>query len=558
MNAQGSSINVGGDSIYAITVTQTGTTLLAGPRLNIIGTTYNATDAAVTIGSGSFSVSATDSVLSSEFTLNAVYQGGLSTLDFNNTTLDITALNTATINLDTSAGFPVSGSQVALVSIADVDTREEFISKLRLNSNNGFSRLSLDPATGHVIHTTDTSAITSPAMRATLDNTATREVLSEIGLLPSDKQEEALARSQSSQAAAEAGAQAVHAVQSAATLVSSRVNAVVTGIALSSPSVTSTPASSPAPAAAPAQAGQPAKGEEREGGVASGDAADKFGIWANVIGSVANQEKRKSDAGFRSTLMGGMVGADTMLNEDLVLGFAVGNAVSNAKYKDVKKGDKALSNSWMFAGYGNYNIDNNWFVRGSFVAGSNKVTSKELRLVNTGASVVTAKYNMETYGLEAVVGYNYRVMQDSVVTPSLGVRGTYLSDISYAETGATAQARQVTQKANTSGAVIGGVQFSTIGYINETQITPEAHVNLQYGLGVKSPKGHWKYSTGVVENGGTGIQNFSGTKPAALSTTFGSSVTTITDNVEYGAGYDLTVSDKYIAHQGSVKVKVMF
>jgi hypothetical protein len=68
-----------------------------------------------------------------------------------------------------------------------------------------------------------------------------------------------------------------------------------------------------------------------------------------------------------------------MLNDRAIVGFAVSNVLGNVKYKDSKKGDKVQSSSWMFTGYGSYNLDQNWFVRGALIAGSNAITSKEKR-----------------------------------------------------------------------------------------------------------------------------------------------------------------------------------
>jgi hypothetical protein len=33
---------------------------------------------------------------------------------------------------------------------------------------------------------------------------------------------------------------------------------------------------------------------------------------------------------------------------------------------------------------------------------------------------------------------------------------------------------------------------------------------------------------------------------------------TKTDNVEYGVGYDANIADKYLGHQGSLKVRMAF
>jgi hypothetical protein len=61
----------------------------------------------------------------------------------------------------------------------------------------------------------------------------------------------------------------------------------------------------------------------------------------------------------------------------------------------------------MFTGYGSYNLDQNWFVRGALIAGSNSITSKEKRISRVGNLTATGKYNIESYSVDASVGYNY-------------------------------------------------------------------------------------------------------------------------------------------------------
>jgi outer membrane autotransporter protein len=222
--------------------------------------------------------------------------------------------------------------------------------------------------------------------------------------------------------------------------------------------------------------------------------------------------------------------------------------------KNDKKGDKSNSSSWMFAGYGSYQLDSNWFVRGSLMAGSNAMIVKEARISGIkGKVTATSKYNVESYGVEAALGYNYRIMNhDSILTPTLGLRATYLSDIDYTETGAGIYNKKVAQKSTATSAIIGGLQFATNTYANGIQIIPEGHVNMQYEFGQKSPKGHFKLESG------TGVANYVGTKPSAFLTSLGTSVTAFSNNVEYRVGYDLNIADKYMGHQGTLKVKVKF
>jgi hypothetical protein len=77
----------------------------------------------------------------------------------------------------------------------------------------------------------------------------------------------------------------------------------------------------------------------------------------------------------------------------------------------IRAGDKTKSESWMFVGYGNHQLTNNWFIRGNLTAGLNSVLSKDIR----AGLVSRAKYNMQSYSAEASVGYNYRTLNNMIL-----------------------------------------------------------------------------------------------------------------------------------------------
>lgn len=287
-------------------------------------------------------------------------------------------------------------------------------------------------------------------------------------------------------------------------------------------------------------------------GVAAGDASERFGVWGNVIGGMAKQESRKGTSPFRSTIFGGIVGVDTLLDDRTMVGFAVGNALSNVKYKGAKSGDKIKTSSWVFSTYGSYSLNDNWFIRGNLTAASNKIDSKEKRVGLAGITTAKAGYNVEAYSAEAALGYNYRTDGGGTFTPSVGLKIARVSDIKFTETGSGVQNKEVSHKATNVGSVRAGASYTTATDWNGILLHPEAHMNLQYGLGVKTPKGKYRAL------GSNTFANYQGQKSGRFTANFGASVTSHVNNVEYGVGYDLNIADKYLGHQGSVKVKVKF
>ena len=81
---------------------------------------------------------------------------------------------------------------------------------------------------------------------------------------------------------------------------------------------------------------------------------------------------------------------------------------------------------------------------------------------------------------------------------------------------------------------------------------PEVHGNVSYAFNSPASKTSFKI------NGTDKSFTYAGAKASKFGANFGASVMADADGVEYGVGYDANIADKYLAHQGSLKVKVKF
>ena len=286
--------------------------------------------------------------------------------------------------------------------------------------------------------------------------------------------------------------------------------------------------------------------------MAAGDAADKYGAWVKGTFGTTTQKLRKSVSGYKSTGYGAYVGVDTMLNDRASVGLMVGMNNTRLKHKDFKDGDKTKATSWMFGAYGAYEFGNNFFVQGNAAIAQTSVKAKSKRItgVNTSATA-TGKYDVTGYAAEVRGGYKYR-FDNSAIVPTAGLRFNYLGDTSYTETGAGIQNVKNAGKATTGIDAVAGVTLSTALDVDGMLLNPEVHMNVDYALSSQAPKADYNLDGSSVKF------NYKGAKPAKFGYNFGASVMAQADNVEYGVGYDARISDKYLGHQGSVKVKVSF
>lgn len=289
-------------------------------------------------------------------------------------------------------------------------------------------------------------------------------------------------------------------------------------------------------------------GSDLGAGVAAGSATEKLGVWAEVSGGIGAQGSRKGVAGYRTNSASGMLGVDTMLNDNIVAGLALSHTSSNLKYKNNKTGDKVKATNWVFNGYGSYSLNNDYFVRGSLTAGSNKAHSKELR----GASVAHGKYNVESYSVEGAFGKSFKTPGGGAFTPSVGLRGYYVSSINYDETGAGALNKSIKQKSKTSGMVLASAEYATEMKVGDMMISPEAHASIQCDLGSMKNSGQFKPVSGSKFYG------FTAAKSSRFSGRIGLSVSSSMNNIEYGIGYDADISDRYVGHEGTLKMRLSF
>lgn len=289
-------------------------------------------------------------------------------------------------------------------------------------------------------------------------------------------------------------------------------------------------------------------------GVAAGDASEKFGVWAQLIGGKGSQKERKGNAGFTARTFGGVFGADTMISENATIGMLVADVQNTVKSTDAKTGDKSKANSWLFGLYGSTDIaSTDFFVQGNLTVAQTSVDAKDKKLVTTGAAKETArsKYDMMGIGAELVGGYKFK-FDNSYVAPTAGLRYNYFGDTSYTQSGLSTGNQVVKTKATSLISGLVGIKFGAAVDMDGITINPEVHGNMSYAFNSPSSKTNFKI------NGMANSLNYAGPKASKFGANFGASVMADAYGFEYGVGYDANIADKYLAHQGSLKVKVKF
>jgi outer membrane autotransporter protein len=212
-------------------------------------------------------------------------------------------------------------------------------------------------------------------------------------------------------------------------------------------------------------------------GVASGEAFDGYGFWAQGFGSFADQGAREGVDGFNSTSGGAAFGGDTRVNKNVRVGALFAYANTNVNETGNLTGSGMKINSYIGTAYGSY-TGKRWYVDGNMTFGYHDYNTT--RLVNfSGATSQTAQgsFSGEQYGAGAEVGYPLLAYSKTIVTPYASLTYNYLTQDSYTETGAPG-ADLTVNSSDTSSLRSGlGTKISVpMGSAEDWSFTPNAHL----------------------------------------------------------------------------------
>ncbi len=288
---------------------------------------------------------------------------------------------------------------------------------------------------------------------------------------------------------------------------------------------------------------------------AAGDENSKeVGLWASAFGGNALQKSYQKQIGFRSSTAGGAIGFDTEINDQTIVGLAGTYSASNVKPKGKLSGDTVKAKSYAISFYGISNLGNNWFAQGSVALGNTSISNNNRRVVGASSYVIAkSKFNIVNYSLDMLAGYNYRVGSSSIITPLAGISYVRYNNDDAQETGAGIQNRKIKMKAVDKINGIMGARISHNIALEEDRVLElELHGFGSYDFKNQTPSTDIRIS-GYDKSLSSGSQ-----KPSRTSFNLGTSFTNKKGMIEYGAGYDMNLSKKYQAHQGSVKLRVNF
>ena len=275
-------------------------------------------------------------------------------------------------------------------------------------------------------------------------------------------------------------------------------------------------------------------------GMSSGDNIfERAAMWVQGLFNKSKLDDTSKAYGFDADSSGVAMGAEKYVTEDTKIG--LGYAYTNTDIDGFMRSTDVDTHTAFV--YGEYK-PSNWYVNGIASYGWSDYSESK----NVSGIGVKADYDAETFGLQAMTGYDMQV-KGFGLTPEVGLRYVHISQDGYTD---SADQKVSGNDSDILTGVIGAKVSKTWTLENGMNIKPEARIAATYDLmndDVNSVVTLANGSAYMVE--GDALDRF--------GMEFGVGVTAeVNDNVELSLGYEGKFREDYQDHTGLLNAKYKF
>ena len=275
-------------------------------------------------------------------------------------------------------------------------------------------------------------------------------------------------------------------------------------------------------------------------GMASGDNIFKRGaMWVQGLFNKSKLDDTSKAKGFDADSNGIAFGAEKFVNDDVKVG--IGYAYTNTDIDGFMRDTDVDTHTAIL--YSEYK-PSNWYVNGIATYGWSDYEEKK----SVAGVGVKADYDVETFGLQAMTGYDMNI--DGLgVTPEAGLRYVHIKQDAYKD---SADQRVSANDSDILTGVIGAKVSKNFELSNGMNIKPEARIAATYDLMNDDVN-----SVVTLANGSAYTVN--GEALDRFGMEFGAGVTAeVNDNVELSLGYEGKFREDYQDHTGLINAKYKF
>lgn len=283
-------------------------------------------------------------------------------------------------------------------------------------------------------------------------------------------------------------------------------------------------------------------------GLASGEFNVPVGVWIKGTLSKGQQKSHKMEPGYKFQQHGISIGAD--MGDDFIFGGAYSlfdNKVDSVKKEDTK--EKIQTHVGAVYGIANFG---NFYVSGQSQFGYSKIT-KDRHTGDNDKHIAKGKTTGAMYGFRLESGYNFLIPSMQImITPSAGLQYSLAKVKGYKETGLGLN-RRIADRSSSRTDAVAGIAVKKAIQSGSFTIIPELHTYVTHAIGSKN--GDTKIALGKRDL----KVNVKGEKLTDTQLEIGATIGIAAQkSIEVSAGYDLDVAKKFVAHTGSLKLRVNF
>ena len=275
-------------------------------------------------------------------------------------------------------------------------------------------------------------------------------------------------------------------------------------------------------------------------GMSSGDNIfERVAVWVQGMFNHSKLDDTSKAKGFDADSSGVAMGIEKFVTDDVKVG--AGYAYTNTDIDGFMRSTDVDTHTAIL--YGEYK-PSNWYVNGIATYGWSDYSEDR----NVSGQNINADYDVETFGLQAMTGYDMQV-KNFGLTPEVGLRYVHIKQDAYTDgTGADVSGND----SDILTGVIGAKVNKTFALDNGMLIKPEARIAATYDLfndDVNSVVTLANGSAYAVE--GEALDRF--------GMEFGAGITAeVNDNVEFALGYEGKFREDYQDHTGLINLKYKF
>ena len=274
-------------------------------------------------------------------------------------------------------------------------------------------------------------------------------------------------------------------------------------------------------------------------GMSSGDSNPDAAVWVQGMYNHSKLDDTSDSYGFDADSSGVAMGIEKFVTDDVKVG--AGYAYTNTDIDGFMRSTDVDTHTAIL--YGEYK-PSNWYINGIATYGWSDYSEDK----NVNGQNVNADYDVETFGLQAMTGYDMQV-KNFGLTPEVGLRYVHIKQDAYKD---SANQDVSGNDSDILTGVIGAKVNKTFALDNGMLIKPEARIAATYDLfndDVNSVVTLANGSAYAVE--GEALDRF--------GMEFGAGITAeVNDNVELSLGYEGKFREDYQDHTGLINLKYKF